>query len=262
MGLDIYLKRYENFDDTMSRQKQYDDFTNKLWEEVGEYKELSQEQKDSIREKCREFAKTLNLDDLGSDEDGVTNIEEDHKDYPEHMFKIGYFRSSYNNSGIERILNHHELPTMSVIFNHTKDDYVFKPDWELSLLRCENTIKMFEEKQPVNAIPYYVDVFENDIENSQDAINLYLKELKKYDGNPSFGSYSSKQGNFYFDEPLTIRALIPGTNRYIVNKKPCLFAIIDFEKDWYINALKIIRDTIKFVLEQEDKEKYYLHWSG
>lgn len=261
MGLDVYLKKYENFEDTVARESEFEEKSESFYSEVGEYKDLTKEQKDEIRKKCQELAQSLRLTEWGVDEENVSSIEKDHPEYPKHMFKIGYFRSSYNDSGIERILRNHELPTLSVIFN-AKDEYKFRPDWEMCLIRCENTIKMFEEKNPVKAIPIY---FENDseVKSELDAVNAYSKEYKTHLGErEKMYNYQNKLGHFYFEEPLKVLGFIPGQNKYIFNERPCVFAIIDFDKEWYINALKIVRDTIKFVLEQEDKDKYYLHWSA
>ena len=55
--------------------------------------------------------------------------------------------------------------------------------------------------------------------------------------------------------------MIPGTFK-ILNEMSCVYVVTESDNTWYIQALEIVRDTIKYVLSKEDKEKYYLHWSG
>ena len=50
MGLDIYLKRYDDFKATREAEKEYEELTNKIWDENGaKYDDLSEEQKESFR---------------------------------------------------------------------------------------------------------------------------------------------------------------------------------------------------------------------
>ncbi len=48
MGLDIYLKRYENFEATRSAEAKYEEESNKIWEEGGvKYDDMTEEEKES-----------------------------------------------------------------------------------------------------------------------------------------------------------------------------------------------------------------------
>ena len=116
MGLDIYLYRYDNFEKTRQLEENYNSFYEKLWNDAGEYESLTKEQKDEISSKVQEYALSLGLDKWGSPINGMEQLEESHPDYPDHYFKLGYFRSSYNSGGIERILRNLGLPTMDDIF--------------------------------------------------------------------------------------------------------------------------------------------------
>ena len=67
MGLDIYLYKNKDLEASKARRQEYEDRTNQIWEEAGEYKEMTDEQKDEIRAKCKAVAEELNLEEYGSD---------------------------------------------------------------------------------------------------------------------------------------------------------------------------------------------------
>jgi len=262
MGLDIYLYRYDNFEKTRELEKKQSEFDDRTWAEAGEYDSLTDEQKDEVRSKIKEHAKTLGLDEWGSDETTCEQIEEPHPSYPDHYFKIGYFRSSYNNGGIERILRNLGLPTMSDIFNHGDEDYYFQPNWEESLVRCEDAIQQFTQKGAYRVHHVSNNMFsEPKIHSEKEALDVFLEELGKYKPNGEGYNYSNINGEFSFHEPQKVLAMIPGTYK-IFNEQPCVYVVTESDNTWYINALEIVRDTIKYVLSKENKEQYYLHWSG
>jgi hypothetical protein len=262
MGLDIYLYRYDNFEKTRELEQKQSEFNDKTWEDVGEYDSLTDEQKDEVRSKIKEHAKTLGLDEWGSDETTVEQIQEPHPLYPDHYFKIGYFRSSYNSGGIERILRNLGLPTMSDIFDHEGKDYHFQPNWEESLVRCEDAIQQFIQKGAYRVHHVSNNIFnEPKIHSEKDALDVFMEELNKHKPNEEGYNYNNINGEFSFHEPEKVLAMIPGTYK-ILNKQPCVYVVTESDNTWYIQALEIVRDTIKYVLSKENKEQYYLHWSG
>lgn len=260
MGLDIYLYKYENFEETTRKERLHEDFSNKLWEGL-EYSELSEEQKEELREKNKAHAKSLGLDEWGSDETGKEKVERKHEKYPDHYFSLGYFRSSYNDSGIERILRNMGLPTLSDVFQHEDEQYHFKPNWEESLKRINSLIEDFSKKGAYRVHSVSENMFrESTVGSAKDALSVFLEEVEKSkEGGPE--SYSNSNGEFYLDEPLKVIGMIPGFQNIIGTRK-CVYVITESDNIWYIQALEIVRDTIQFVLDQEEKEKYYLHWSG
>jgi hypothetical protein len=266
MGLDIYLYRYDNFERNRELEENYESYSEKLWAEAGEYENLTQEQKDEIRSKLKEYALPLGLDEWGSCDDGVDMIEETHPDYPDHYFKIGYFRSSYNEGGIERILRNLGLSTLHDIFNYESgDEYYFQPNWEESLVRCEETIELFRQKGGYRVHHVSGNIFKQpDVHSEKDALDIFLEELEKERPTRNDGeryNYSNSRGEFNMAEPIKVLAFIPGTYK-IFNSQPCVYVVTESDNTWYINALEIVRDTIKYVLSKENKEQYYLHWSG
>lgn len=263
MGLDIYLYKYNNFEETIRREGLYNEFTDKLWSEFPDYDSLTTEQKNEIRDKSKEYANSLGLDSYGEDELGKTCISMPSEKYPEHLFKVGYFRSSYNGSGINKILDNLDLGGLSTIFGVDGDEYKVKPNWEDSLLRIDNTIISFKRKGNYRVSTVDANIFrDTEIKSEKRALEVFLEEIGRHStGGNGFDSYSNINGEFYLKEPLKVLALMPGKSEFF-GERPCTYVVTEGENEWYIQALYIIKETIEWVLKQEDKEKYYLHWSG
>jgi hypothetical protein len=259
MGLDIYLYKYHDFEKTQRLEKEYEEFSEKLWE-GHEYDTMAQEVKDALRAKEKEFANSLGLDEWGSDKTDAERIEQPHPDYPDHYFRIGYFRSSYNSGGIERILRNLGLPTMHDIFQKEDEEYAFQPDWQDALTRVTEIIGLFKEKGAYRVHTVSANMFsEPDIKSESAALSAFMDEISrehKFESN-----YSNKTGEFYMTEPLKVLAIMPGKST-LFRERDCVYVVTESDNSWYEHALLIIKATCEHVLAQDDKEKYYLHWSG
>lgn len=259
MGLDIYLYKYQDFNKTAETEAKYEEFSASLWEEK-EYDEMSQEEKDSLREKEKEFAIGLGLNEWGEDTISKERIEFPHPDYPDHHFQIGYFRSSYNSSGIERILRNLGLPTMYDVFQKEDEEYAFQPDWQDALERVTQLISLFKKKGEYRVHTVSANMFsEPDIKSESAALEAFMNELNRE--NKIDSNYSNKTGEFHMTEPLTVLAMIPGKST-LFRERDCIYVVTKSDNSWYEQALEIIKVTCEHVLSQEDTEKYYLHWSG
>lgn len=260
MGLDIYLYQYLDKNMTDVREKDYEIYSENLWKESGEYDTLSDEKKDEIREKCKQYAESLGLDEWGSDKVNKKSIEIDSEKYPDHYFKIGYFRSSYNNGGINRILQNLGLGNLYDIFPHSEGDYAFKPDWEESLKTVNDIIEKFKSKGAYRVEAISGNWFkDNEINSEQEALNAFLSEQEK--SRSGDFNYSNAVGHFYSSEPLKVLAIIHG-RQTVFGTRDCSYVITESDNTWYLNALEIVKNTIEWVLSQENKDQYYLHWSG
>ena len=188
-------------------------------------------------------------------------VEMDSKKYPSHMFKIGYFRSSYNDSGIDRVLNAQGLPTLNTIFEVPSSNYYVIVDWERSKERVTFLIEQFKERTeryPFMVCRNFLN-FESAI-TSGDAIKLVIEKLKKQTKS-SFTRYICKQGMFFLDKPLKVRGVITGEG----GLGPEMFLVYEVSKEtfrWYLQALEIVEETIDYVLAQEDRDKYFFRWSA
>jgi len=260
MGLDIYLSRYNDFEKTQEIEKDQRKFDDKTWEDAGEYDNLSSEQKDEISKKISDHAISLGLDKWGEDKESKETIELNHPDYPEHYFKIGYFRSSYNEGGIQRILRNLGLPTLDDVFDHVSDEYCFKPDWSLALTKCETLIESFKGKGNYRVQAVTGNMFrDSTITSESQALETFMKEIENHTN--SDYNYGNANGDFSFHEPLKVLAMIPGKTNLFGNRD-CVYVVTESSNEWYIQALEIVRDTCKYVLSQENIGQYYLRWSG
>lgn len=270
MGLDIYLYRYDDYNKTQELRDEYTRRESEIWEgnDANEkYNLLTDEQKDEYRNRVQEMALSLGLDKYGDDVTGKESIEMNSEKYPDHYFKIGYFRSSYNDGGIERILKNLGLPTMKDIFEYD-GEYLFQPDWIQALINVKNVISEFKTKGAYRIQSVQANMFSNEVvKSSQEAMNLFIKEVEKQkeynETNPDREkfNYSNSHGEFFLAEPSKVLALIPGTTEFF-GQRPCVYMVRESDNTWYIQALEIIQETIEWVLSQENKEQYYLHWSG
>lgn len=258
MGLDIYLKRYENFEATRAAETEYNSLTDEIWNNCGEYDDLSEDQKESLRAQDEENAKRLGLDRWGSDETNVESIEMPHPNYPDHYFKIGYFRSSYNNSGIERILKNMGVPTLHGIFSVEKEDYYIQPNWDEALINVNSAIEKLKLEPAYRIRDVGANIFsEPEVNSPEDAMAILKKRLKEGSDN----NYSCSDGEFMFSEPDKVIAFIPGFS-HVFRKTPCVYVVTESDNTWYIEALEIVKSTIEYVLSKDKREQYYLHWSG
>lgn len=249
MGLDVYLKKCTD------RKAAHDA------EET--YERLSDNATDEERTALRE---QLNIGKWGVS-NLCTTIEIDDPTYPDHYFKIGYLRSSYNSSGINSVMSNRELPDLYGVFEPPDDEYEFVPDWNGCLDRAKAWLKQWdvycskpESKYNVLTVRHNMFMPKSEFPHSpKDAFREFSNEIEKEKNEDSpFKSYSNRRGEFYWDG-LKIVAVLPG---YAFNE-PCVYIFYEDEGNliWYRQAIEITIHTIEYVLAQPDKEEYYLAWS-
>lgn len=261
MGLDVYLYKYENYEQSVARENEYEEKSNEMWAAGGGYNSMTETAREETRTKLNGIASALGLSDYGSDETTRQKIEMDSKTDPEHYFKIGYFRSSYNEGGINRILSNLKVPDLYEIFNNP-EEYCFQPDWAAALTRCDEAIAQLSERGNYRCFKVYANPFGSSFAvptSEQQAMDIFNKELEREHGS---GGYENGAGHFYPKEPIEAFAIIPGQFDFLGRIHNCVYLIAKGENEWYLNALKIVKETIEYVLAQPDKEKYYLHWSS
>lgn len=261
MGLDVYLYKYENYEQSISREREYETKENELWAAGGGYDFMTDTAKETTRTKLKGIADSLGLNDWGSDETTRKKIEKDSKVDPEHYFKIGYFRSSYNEGGINRVLDNLGIPGLYDIFQ-PNEQYCFRPDWDSALIKCNEAIELLLTKGNYRVFKVHENIFGSNVPlptDEKSALEIFTKEVERQS---DFAGYENGHGHFYPKEPIQIFALIPGRFDFMGRVLNCVYLIAKGENDWYLNALKIVKETIEYVLAQPDKEKYYLHWSS
>jgi hypothetical protein len=215
---------------------------------------------------------------------GESKIEEPSKLHPDHLFKLGYFRSSYNGAGINSVMENAIGETLySLIPASDNPEYMFQPDWDAARGRVVSAIdrmKVMDKDCPVrvnevhtmgfgrNKVPSSakeaLDIFKNEMASHKGhSSNPFRNGLLLFEGKRMFSSYSNINGEFYLDKrhPLKVMAMIPG-ERVGFMPGPTVYVVTKDDYKFYIEALEIVLETIDYVLAKPDKDKYWLRWSS
>lgn len=187
---------------------------------------------------------------------GIHRIEEDSPRHPEVYFKIGYFRSSYNSSGINHVLRDLDLPDLYDIFSVTDSDgyYVFV-DWMSAKRKIVDVLEKF---RPM-ATEYYVcnlNRYNMSGKSSLELLKFVIEKKSEKHDVPAFISdagYICSGVEFY---PVGTE-IIAATDKYIVCKTKGVEGFAG-----YLPLLEVVEDTIDYVLKQEHPENYRLGWSA
>lgn len=264
MGLDVYLYHYKNFNQSQELEKEYQDYSDEIYEKFKMIDpDFSKETSDRVRQLCQEKAAELGLDEYGDDAGGKTRIEQDSVIHPDHYFKIGYFRSSYNGSGINGVLQNLGIYGLYEIFN-PDDRYCFNPDWNHALQMVNESIEALKKDKGFRILTVSPNLFDQDNVPGDplSALNIFQEEEKKNSKNKNFLCYSNRHGEFYLDKKgLTVHGMIPGKDFF---GRPCTYIVYkDLEgKKYMLQSLEIVKETIEFVLAQNNPQEYFLHWSS
>ena len=265
MGLDVYLHRYgEDIDSLLAKREEYKKKCGELWESYGSYDTMSSQDKDAVNNQCQELAVVMGLpvDEYGDVDMPSDRVEMDSRQYPDHMYKIGYFRSSYNEGGINHVLDAAIGESLYSIFPESEENpsYILKVDWTAAKARIQDVRKRFGEY--LSTMPYRVTACarhnEDGATSDAQAMEIFKQHLAKKKSD--FPSYSSKEGDFYLQDPLPVVAAIPG--RDVIGAKCVYLVYRDAGMQWYADALAIVEETIDYVLQQDNPEQYRFIWSG
>jgi len=150
MGLDVYLKWYDDYDAVQAKESAASKKSEEIWAEYPKYDECTEEQKNEARDRIHEWNRDHGVDEWGSvdDEGQAKRIEEPSTIDPDHMFKIGYFRSSYNDGGLNSIMQE-QLGGRDLywVFQPPEDrEYCFCPDWAIARGRINQLVSEWKEK--------------------------------------------------------------------------------------------------------------------
>lgn len=195
--------------------------------------------------------------------------------HPDHMFQVGYWRSSYNAGGINHYLADRGVPGLYEIAGPGTDDYEFAPDWEAGLVRATAALAALRDWQARNGGFLVSEIRANrfsppTITSSGEAMARFIEEREKWtkgDGVPGFDVYNSRDGVFWQNENSRGRivAAIHGTS---VLRYPCVYLIFEARNDddaqWYEHALECVVETFQYVLSfpPEQRRDFYFHWSS
>jgi len=312
MGLDVYLYEYENFQDTRDREKRFYDEKEQMTQEVllgrrtgkdfgnlsqnqrdaynAAWEALSDEDKEALAAKEAALAKELDVDEHGECPKKKCLPEIASKIHPDHYFKIGYMRSSYNDGGINRVLELRIGETLYSIFGMDNPREYYQPnvDWGATLVRAREArdalAKYLEEQGAYGVLCISPNVFAGPdalkgISNRETALKRFLEERERWiqqkAENPDRNEYDYEGGGGFFSpKGMKIHAAISGIEDTfhsalempVVPATYLIFSMDDEDGEapfkWYLDALEVVMEFCEWALAHPNKDKLVLHWSG
>ncbi len=276
MGLDVYLSEYSDYKKAKELEAGHEKESSALWEkffpEKDDYKLAPQDKKDAYDKERAKIDRKYSFSDKLCRTKYEKEVKRNSKCHPNHMFKIGYMRSSYNDGGInslcERRLEGPLREGLDYVFN-PGGDYEFQPDWEKCLARAK------ELREALRSVDNHIDVFmapravrEPEVRNENDARELFLKtraEHEKYaaEGRASFGSFGNAAGDFFLDKPRKLRAIINGKDKYRAEDS-AVYMVYESEDGlkFYIEAMDVVVEMCEWAIKYKNKDKLYMRWSS
>lgn len=280
MGLDIYLRKCADLDLAKRQEAECEEAAEKIWGEYGPYEQMTDAQKEEARIAAEAMRPSFNCAGKYGQHESITELDDmPSKVDPSHMFKLGYFRSSYNEGGIERVMRNLGLPTLHNIFGVEDGEHDIRPDWGAALTRVCEAIDGYSAFLASDAGRYRVTnirpMFDRGVKTEKEALDAFIKQMRdKGERGADWSNFSNSDGEFWL-KGLKVHAVITKTyerpragdviGAFIGG--PSIFVVYEQERedgkeDWYLTALRIVRESIEFVLAQPDKQHYYLVWSG
>lgn len=264
MGLDIYLYRYDKDPHEMRLvEDQYQRGYNKLWGGRS-FNSMNKEERNEISQKCKVLASALGLSEWGNHPSKV-KIELPSVKYPDHLYKIGYLRSSYNDEGLNNVLHRAGLHTLHEVFEPEAQEE-FLPYWAPAHERATDLLQSWLNYCDSDEGKYDAfNVKAKSVNGSgpiseREALDLFLKEVATHERSQGLESYRSAKGDFFLKEAVHCFAFIPGKDCL---GKACVYVIQKRVADeWYTHALEIMVEMCEWVLAQGHPGRYWLHWSG
>ena len=280
MGLDVYLyKMNKPVHEVLELEKVAEDAADQIWVNAmggKSYEDATQDERDEARAKCKEYYAASGLDEWGRDNQGREPIELDSEKYPEHMFKIGYLRSSYNSGGLNSFLRDRTGQDLYDVFLPMgRSEFV--PDWKKCKTRCKKILTKFRKYLNENGNFTVLDMStllrdaKDYPKGKAEVLGLFNAERKRNESKPQGimgGWYSTCNGMFCVSDPPILRMLTMGMDSC---GGVAAYAVIESAPgapgargpvDWYLEALEVTLEMIEWVLKQDKPEDYTLHWSA
>jgi hypothetical protein len=188
---------------------------------------------------------------------------------PEHLFRVGYWRSSYNGGGFNSVVGDRIGLTLYDFGGPTDDEsYVTTPDWETVLedaAQAKRDLQDYLLTHPNVGVTTIspTNMFEEEPPKTteNEALEIFAEEVARDHQSMFGGGYSNKAGHFWLDG-LKVVALIRGRDLF---DTPALHVVYEQDDEFfqfYLEALDIIGETAEYVLNQPDPENYTMIWSG
>lgn len=200
--------------------------------------------------------------DEDTEDNGGEQIEIASAIHPDHLFKIGYMRSSYTASGINGILDDRIGTDLYRIFGMTWEtrSYYQRPDWGACKVRAVKALADLRAWLSKNGSLSVWTVTHNAIRGLQkfdkaDALRTFSAERETF----ADYDYENVHGAF-MPKGCTIYAAIAGVDSL---GSPGLHLICDGDKtDSYAKALEVVVEMCEWAMGQPDRENLWLAWRG
>lgn len=199
-----------------------------------------------------------------------TFFEKQSEKHKDHLFKIGYFRSSYNEGGFNNVMLNllGKDYTLNGILRPSSTDGAAYVDWDTAhkrALRALYALKasILADDGLYTAHSIWLSLSESSKSSPGDAINKCRREVDRWENTTQKTSgYYNSDGEFYPQKPLEVYAIVSGVSAIGMSTLFLIEKLKQDDAEWYVQALEIVVETIEYVLAQPDKEDYTLEWSG
>jgi hypothetical protein len=197
-----------------------------------------------------------------NDDDDSGEVRHNSEHTPDHLFKIGYFRSSYNPSGFDTVLHESIGEDLYTIFDVGHDSgYIIKPNWNEARAKAvsvrEKYLEFLNKTKGFTTVSVHSSL--DFMESDGACLEMFLIEHSK----AHIDSYSNKYGTFFTKNQPVVHAVF--TKKGFMRPEIVLVVSdggVGVEENWYMKALDIVIETIDYVLGKPDWQNYVLHWSG
>ena len=285
MGLDVYLYRCKDVKALSAYEQKQEAAHEEIYQELKKELKLAEDvqladDQWKIYDKRR---KAWNEKNPAPCEE--TAINQKSEIHPEHMFTVGYMRSSYNDGGINSILRSAVGQDLYSVFKDEKDndEYKFVPDWKAALENAKQLREKYRDHlnrvgsvKVIEAGPNYFLGSEGLPTSKEEVMKLFAPEKERHDRRFADGKeepfatkdanwYSNRDGHYFLGLGARLLAAIPGkgfggkTTTYLVIRDG---EDAEIAKNWYLQALDVVVETCEYVLRHKDPQEFCLHWSS
>jgi hypothetical protein len=203
------------------------------------------------------------------------------KKYPDLLFEIGYFRSSYNSFGINRLLNINFDTEIGKLFGFDEeseiefkdgpkeDDYIplCEINWQCSL---DNLKELYEKMSTAEMYYYNINIgstlsfnemiSKTEYETKTEMNNLIKKERSGpyADSDLSICGYTIMTKKLFNIMRLHVMELIKDR---VYNFGLVAGLKVDDDYRYYLKCIEVMMETCKYVLTEQNPKECYLYFS-
>lgn len=220
MGLDVYLYHYDGDTNIKNEHallnehvKHIDNLIKPIWQSDCDREVAIKKSKIVASRYFEKHNLPLKVNEFGPSIQ-ETAINHDSSLYPNHIFKIGYFRSSYNSNGFNNYMLNTCDYDLGKIFEPT--EYLTLPNWKKAKIRASHAVKQIQFADGFDIMSLSSSVLDI-LFNIQPDMSYY-DQLKKY------RSAKPSEDMILFEDPLVVYAV---TNNCIICKKGNNYEVFD-----------------------------------